>query len=66
MFTLRHSFSWYQNRELKATFEDIDDLKKQEKSRQQRILKAKEDLAAAEKELEGLQPYEQPKDEMVG
>ncbi|KAK8456053.1 hypothetical protein SEVIR_4G268800v4 [Setaria viridis] len=53
------------NTELKATFDDIDDLKKQEKSRQQRILKAKEDLAAAEKELEGLQPYEQPKAEMA-
>ncbi|KAF8658782.1 hypothetical protein HU200_059268 [Digitaria exilis] len=52
------------NRELKATFDDIDDLKKQEKSRQHRILKAKEDLAAAEKELEDLQPYEQPRAEM--
>jgi structural maintenance of chromosomes protein 5 len=41
-------------------------LKKQEKSRQQRILKAKEDLAAAEKELEDLQPYELPKAQMVG
>nr|CAB3471225.1 unnamed protein product [Digitaria exilis] len=53
------------NRELKATFDDIDDLKKQEKSRQHRILKAKEDLAAAEKELEDLQPYEQPRAEMA-
>jgi chromosome segregation ATPase len=54
------------NAELKAAFDDIDYLKKQEKSRQQRILKAKEDLAAAEKELEDLQPYELPKAEMVG
>ncbi|XP_066376411.1 structural maintenance of chromosomes protein 5-like isoform X1 [Miscanthus floridulus] len=51
------------NAELKATFDDIEDLKKQEKSRQQRILKTKEDLAAAEKELEDLQPYELPKAE---
>jgi hypothetical protein len=57
---------WYQNAELKATFDEIDDLKKQEKSRQQRILKTKEDLAAAEKDLEDLQPYELPKAEMVG
>lgn len=64
-FIFWHSFSWYQNAELKATFNEIDDLKKQEKSRQQRILKTKEDLAAAEKELEDLQPYEQPKAEMV-
>lgn len=57
---------WYQNAELKATFDEIEDLKKQEKSRQQRILKTKEDLAAAEKELEDLQPYELPKAENVG
>ena len=56
---------WYQNAELKATFDDIEDLKKQEKSCQQRILKTKEDLAAAEKELEDLQPYELPKAENV-
>jgi structural maintenance of chromosomes protein 5 len=56
---------WYQNAELKATFDEMDDLKKQEKSRQRRILKTKEDLAAAEKELEDLQPYELPKAEMV-
>lgn len=57
---------WYQNAELKATFDEIEDLKKLEKSRQQRILKTKEDLAAAEKELEDLQPYEHPKAENVG
>ncbi|AQK66397.1 Structural maintenance of chromosomes protein 5 [Zea mays] len=53
------------NAELKATFDEMDDLKKQEKSRQRRILKTKEDLAAAEKELEDLQPYELPKAEMA-
>ncbi|WVZ78858.1 hypothetical protein U9M48_026506 [Paspalum notatum var. saurae] len=51
--------------ELKATFDDIDDLKEQEKSRQQRIVKAKEDLASAEKALEDLQPYELPSVEMA-
>ncbi|KAK3131121.1 hypothetical protein QOZ80_6BG0502290 [Eleusine coracana subsp. coracana] len=51
--------------ELKSTFDDIEELKKQEKSRQQRILKAKEDVAAAKRELEDLQPYELPRDEMA-
>ncbi|KAL5203163.1 hypothetical protein ABZP36_014115 [Zizania latifolia] len=52
------------NGQLRATLEDIEALKRQEKSRQQRILKAKEALAAAEKELDDLQPYEAPKAEM--
>lgn len=43
----------------------MEDLRKQEESRQQRILKAKEDLAAAELELENLTPYEPPTDEIV-
>ncbi|XP_062229619.1 structural maintenance of chromosomes protein 5 [Phragmites australis] len=50
---------------LKATFDDIEDMKTQEKSRQQRILKEKEALAAAERELEDLQPYEPPRAEMA-
>ncbi|KAF8658785.1 hypothetical protein HU200_059271 [Digitaria exilis] len=53
------------NIELKATFDDADFLKKQDKSHQQRILKAKEDLASAEKELEDLHPYELPRAQMV-
>ncbi|KAF0927865.1 hypothetical protein E2562_036789 [Oryza meyeriana var. granulata] len=52
------------NGQLRATLEDIEDLKRQERSRQQRILKAKEALAAAERELDDLQPYEAPKAEM--
>ncbi|KAL6873828.1 hypothetical protein ACP4OV_013910 [Aristida adscensionis] len=52
------------NAELKGTFDDIEELKRQEKSRQQRVLKAKEALASAERELEDLQPYEPPKAEM--
>ncbi|CAN6215872.1 unnamed protein product [Urochloa humidicola] len=53
------------NTQLKGTFDDIDHLKRQEISRQNRILKAKEDLAAAEKELKDLQPYEPPRAEMA-
>ena len=40
-------------------------LRKQEKSYQQRIIKAKEELAAVKVELENLPPYELPKDELV-
>uniref|UniRef100_A0A0A9EXP2 Structural maintenance of chromosomes protein 5 n=1 Tax=Arundo donax TaxID=35708 RepID=A0A0A9EXP2_ARUDO len=53
------------NTRLKSTFDEINELKRQEKSRQQRISKAKEALAAAERELEDLQPYEPPRDEMA-
>ncbi|XP_065629180.1 structural maintenance of chromosomes protein 5-like [Quercus suber] len=42
----------------------MEDLRKQEESCQQRIIKAKENLAAAEAELENLPPYEPPKDEL--
>lgn len=43
----------------------MDDLRRQEESRQQRLCKAKEDLAAAETEVANLPPYEPPKDKMV-
>ena len=43
----------------------MEELRRQEESRQQRILKAKEDLAAAELELASLPLYEHPKDEIV-
>lgn len=43
----------------------MEELWQHEKSRQQRILKAKEDLATAELELQNLPPYEVPKDEIV-
>ena len=39
-------------------------LRKQEESCQQRIIKSKEELAAAKVELENLPPYEPPKDEL--
>lgn len=44
---------------------EIEDLRKQEASRQERIIKAKEDLAASELELQNLPIYEPPKDELV-
>ncbi|XP_047090247.1 structural maintenance of chromosomes protein 5 [Lolium rigidum] len=50
---------------LKTTFDDIEDLKRQERSRQQRISNARDALAAAEKELQDLQPYEPPRAEMA-
>ena len=43
----------------------MEDVRKQEESCQQRIIKAKENLATAEAELENLPPYEPPKDELV-
>lgn len=43
----------------------MEDLKRHEKNLQQKISKAKEGLAAAERELQDLQPYEPPRDEMV-
>ncbi|PNT70611.1 structural maintenance of chromosomes protein 5 isoform X2 [Brachypodium distachyon] len=50
---------------LKTTFDSIEELKRQEKSRQQRMSKAKEDLAAAEREFQDVQPYEPPRAEMA-
>ncbi|KAF0896682.1 hypothetical protein E2562_027027, partial [Oryza meyeriana var. granulata] len=54
------------NERLIATLDNIEHLKRQENSRQQRILKAKEALAAAEREHDDLQPCEASKAEMVG
>ncbi|XP_010694874.1 structural maintenance of chromosomes protein 5 isoform X2 [Beta vulgaris subsp. vulgaris] len=44
-------------------YKDMEEMKRQEESRRQRILKAQEDLAAAELELANLPPYEPPRDE---
>ncbi|KAG8391192.1 hypothetical protein BUALT_Bualt01G0162100 [Buddleja alternifolia] len=49
---------------IKGKYSDMEDLRRQEESRQQRISKAKEDLAAAEEELANLPPYEPPKHKM--
>ena len=43
----------------------MDELRKREETRQQKLKKAREDLAAAELELESLNPYELPRDELV-
>lgn len=43
----------------------MEDSRRQEEARQRKILKCKEDLAAAELELENLPPYEPHKDELV-
>ncbi|KAG2333834.1 hypothetical protein Bca52824_005014 [Brassica carinata] len=43
-----------------ATYRELEEVKKQEEHRQERILKATEDLAAAEQELKDLPVYEPP------
>ncbi|KAK9700291.1 hypothetical protein RND81_08G229800 [Saponaria officinalis] len=45
-------------------YKEMEELKKQGESRRQRILKAREDLAAFEHELANLPPYEPPRDEL--
>uniref|UniRef100_R7WDR8 Structural maintenance of chromosomes protein 5 n=1 Tax=Aegilops tauschii TaxID=37682 RepID=R7WDR8_AEGTA len=54
-----------QSARLKTTLDDIEHLKRHEKNLQQKISKAKEGLAAAEREFQDLQPYEPPRDEMT-
>lgn len=49
---------------IKGKFNEVDELRRQEESRQQRLSKAKEGLAAAETEFANLPPYEPPKDKM--
>ncbi|KAK6140426.1 hypothetical protein DH2020_025836 [Rehmannia glutinosa] len=49
---------------VQGTYNEVDDFRRHEESRQQRISKAKEDLAAAEAELANLPPYEPPKHKM--
>ncbi|KAJ8747043.1 hypothetical protein K2173_011297 [Erythroxylum novogranatense] len=47
--------------QVQGKYKEMEDLRRQEASRQERILKAKEDLAAAETELQNLPIYEAPK-----
>ncbi|GFP92402.1 structural maintenance of chromosomes protein 5 [Phtheirospermum japonicum] len=49
---------------VQGTYDEVKDLRHQEESRQQRISIAKDNLAAAEAELENLPPYEPPKHKM--
>ncbi|KAF6158541.1 hypothetical protein GIB67_040055 [Kingdonia uniflora] len=50
--------------QVRAKYDEMEELRRQEESRQQRISTAKEDLAAAELELANLPVYERPKDEI--
>ncbi|KAG8646239.1 hypothetical protein MANES_10G136400v8 [Manihot esculenta] len=50
--------------QLEGKYNEMEDLKRQEEFRQQRILKAKEELAAAEIELQNLPNYEPPRDKL--
>jgi len=43
----------------------MDELRRQEKTRQQKLRKARDELSAAELELESLNPYVPPTDEIV-
>ncbi|GAV75400.1 SMC_N domain-containing protein [Cephalotus follicularis] len=49
--------------QVQGKYKEMEDLRRQEETRQQKILKAKEDLSAAELELLNLPLYEPPKDE---
>ncbi|XP_060670254.1 structural maintenance of chromosomes protein 5 isoform X1 [Ziziphus jujuba] len=49
---------------VRGNYQEIEDLKKQEESRQQRILKAKEDLHAAISELKNMPVYKPPTEEI--
>ncbi|GAB2216841.1 hypothetical protein Droror1_Dr00024621 [Drosera rotundifolia] len=48
--------------QIQGTYNEMEDLKRQEQTHQKRIMKAKEDLATAELELANMPPFEPPKD----
>lgn len=50
--------------QVNGKYKEMEDLRKQEESRQRRISKAQEDLSAAELELANLPPYEAPRDKI--
>lgn len=50
---------------MRGKFKEMEGLKRQEQSRQERIFKAKEDLAVVESEFANLPHYEPPKDKLV-
>lgn len=50
---------------MRGKFKEMEGLRRQEQSRQERILKAREDLAAAETEFANLPHCEPPKDKLV-
>ena len=51
--------------QIRGKYKEMGDLKKEEESCQQRITKAKEDLAIAEEELRNFPVHEPPKDVLV-
>ena len=63
---LQHSFTFsIGGASMRKKCKEMEDLRKQEECCQQRIIKANENLAAAEAELENLPPYEPPKDDQI-
>ncbi|KAH7851079.1 hypothetical protein Vadar_007020 [Vaccinium darrowii] len=50
--------------QVRSKYNEMEELKRQEESRQQRILRAKDELISAEVELANLPPYEPPKNEL--
>lgn len=52
------------NAQVRGKFKEMEGLRRQEQSRQERILKAREDLAAAETEFANLPHCEPPKDKL--
>lgn len=51
--------------DLQGKYNEMEGLRREEETRQHKIRKAREELAAAEHELESLDPYVPPKDELV-
>lgn len=51
--------------QVQGKYKEMQELRRQEQSRQQRILKAKEELAAAELDLQNVPAYEPPQDKIV-
>lgn len=58
-----HTFS--QGVQVQGKYKEMQELRRQEQSRQQRILKAREELAAAELDLQNVPAYEPPHDKIV-
>ncbi|KAL9329884.1 hypothetical protein ACSQ67_004887 [Phaseolus vulgaris] len=50
--------------ELQGKYKEMEELRRQEETRQQKLVKAREELATAEHELENLPSYVPPKDEL--
>ena len=63
---LQHSFTFsIGGASMRKKYKEMENLRKQEECCQQRIIKANENLATAEAELENLPPYEPPKNDQI-